>query len=181
MELFDLYNASREKTGRTLPRGELPPEGYYYLVVHVCIFNPRGQMLIQERQPFKKGWSGFWDVSMGGKAIAGDTSRSAAERETREELGLSLDLSGARPSVTLYLERSIDDFYVLTLPVSLDSLRPQPEEVRSLKWASKEEILRMIDDGIFIPYEKSFIEFLFFRKDHRDSHTKSDPTRRAHA
>ena len=34
----------------------------------------------------------------------------------------------------------------------------------------------MIDDGRFIPYEKSLIELLFFRRDHRGSHTRSDPT-----
>ena len=50
-------------------------------------------MLIQRRQPFKRGWSNLWDITVGGNAIAGDSSRSAAERETRAELGLSLDQS----------------------------------------------------------------------------------------
>ena len=34
----------------------------------------------------------------------------------------------------------------------------------------------MIGDGRFIPYEKSLIELLFFRRNHRSSHTRSDPT-----
>ena len=86
MELFDLYTAEREKTGRTMVRGEPVPEGFYRLVVHVCVFDPQGRMLIQQRQPFKKGWSNLWDISVGGSAVAGDTSRTAAERETREDL-----------------------------------------------------------------------------------------------
>ena len=32
----------------------------------------------------------------------------------------------------------------------------------------------MIDNGEFIPYEKSLIELLFFRKDHCSSLTRSD-------
>ena len=176
MEFFDLYTADREKTGQTMVRGDAVPEGFYRLVVHVCIFHPDGRMLIQQRQPFKKGWSNLWDVTVGGSAVSGDSSRSAAERETLEELGLSIDLSNVRPTLTIHWEHGFDDIYVLTLPVDIHSLHLQYEEVQQVRWAAKEEILQMIDDGRFIPYEKSLIELLFFRKDHRGSHTKSDPT-----
>lgn len=177
MELFDLYTADREKTGQTMVRGDAVPEGFYRLVVHVCIFHPDGRMLIQQRQPFKKGWSNLWDVTVGGSAVSGDSSRSAAERETLEELGLSIDLSQVRPTLTIHWEHGFDDFYVLTLPVDIPSLHLQYEEVQQARWAAMEEILQMIDDGRFIPYEKSLIELLFFRKDHRGSHTKKDPTK----
>ena len=94
MELFDLYTAEREKTGKTMVRGDRTPEGYYRLVVHVCIFDREGRMLIQQRQPFKQGWSNLWDISVGGSAVAGDSSRSAAERETLEELrGMGYELA----------------------------------------------------------------------------------------
>ncbi len=146
------------------------------MVVHVCIFDLHGRMLIQQRQPFKRGWSNLWDISVGGSAISGDSSRTAAERETREELGLNIDLSDVRPTATLYWEHGFDDYYVVTRPVELESLHLQYEEVQAVRWASKEEILHLIDGGQFIPYEKSLIEQLFFRKDHRSAHTRSDPT-----
>lgn len=176
MEIFDLYTADREKTEKKMVRGQPVPKGYYRLVVHVCIFDPEGRMLIQQRQPFKKGWSNLWDVSVGGSAVSGDSSRSAAERETREELGLDLDLSHVRPSVTIHWEHGFDDYYILTQQVDLASLHLQYEEVQAVRWADKEEIMRMIDDGRFLPYEKSLIELLFFRRNHRSSHTRSDPT-----
>ena len=176
MELFDLYTADREKTGRTMVRGEPTPAGLYRLVVHVCIFDPEGRMLIQQRQPFKRGWSNLWDITVGGSAVCGDSSRSAAERETLEELGLAVDLKEARPTLTVHFETGFDDIYVLTMDVDLSSLKLQYEEVQAVRWAAKDEILRMIDDGRFIPYEKSLIELLFFRRDHRGSHTRSDPT-----
>lgn len=176
MELFDLYTADRVKTDRTMVRGDPTPEGYYRLVVHVCIFNQKGQMLIQQRQPFKSGWSNLWDVTVGGSAVSGDTSRSAAERETLEELGLSVDLSDVRPTLTVHWENGFDDYYVLTREVDPASLRLQPEEVQQVRWADKDEILRMIDDRQFIPYEKSLIELLFFRRNHRSSHTVRDWT-----
>ena len=176
MEVFDLYTAEREKTDRKMIRGEPTPERLYRLVVHVCIFDAEGRMLIQQRQPFKHGWSNFWDVTVGGSAIAGDTSRSAAERETREELGLSLDLSDVRPSLTIHWENGFDDYYLLTREGDIRSLHLQTEEVQAVRWASKEEIFRMIDSGEFIPYEKSLIELIFFRRNHRSSHTRNDPT-----
>lgn len=176
MERFDLYTADREKTGKTMARGEPVPEGLYRLVVHICIFDAEGRMLIQQRQPFKTGWSNLWDVSVGGSAVAGDDSRSAAQRETREELGLDIDFANVRPSMSIHWENGFDDYYVLTLPVDLHSLRLQPEEVQAVKWATREEIHRMIDEGTFIPYEKSLIDLLFFRRNHRSSHTRKDLT-----
>lgn len=175
-EMLDLYTADREKAGRTICRGEPTPEGFYRLVVHVCIFSPDGRMLIQQRQPFKKGWSNLWDITVGGCAVAGDDSRSAAERETREELGLAIDLMDVRPTMTIYWEHGFDDYYVLTQQVDTDALKLQAEEVQAVRWATKEEILRMIDSGEFIPYEKSQIELLFYRRNHRSSHTRNDET-----
>ena len=176
MELFDLYTAEREKTGKTMVRGEPTPEGYYRLVVHICIFDGQGRMLIQQRQPFKRGWSGMWDISVGGAAVAGDSSRTAARRELKEELGLEADFTDARPVLTIHWENGFDDYYVLTMPVEPDTLKLQYEEVQAVRWAGMEEILRMIDEGSFIPYEKSLIGLLFSRRNHRGSHTRNDPT-----
>ncbi len=178
MELFDLYTRDRVKTGRTMVRGDKVPEGFYRLVVHVCIFDPEGRMLIQQRQPFKKGWSNMWDITVGGCAVAGDTSQDAAEREVREEIGLELDLQDERPTMTTTFEGGFDDYYVLTRDVDLSTLHLQYEEVQTVRWAEKEEILRMIDDGQFISYEKSLIELLFFFRNHSGTHTKGDPTRK---
>ena len=49
-------------------------------------------------------------ITVGGSAIAGDSSRSAAKRETREELGLSFDLSAVRPSLTIRWENGFDGY-----------------------------------------------------------------------
>lgn len=177
MERFDLYTEDRKKTGKTMIRGDAVPEGLYRMVVHVCVFEPEGRMLIQQRQPFKQGWSGMWDITVGGSAVAGDSSRSAAERETREELGLDIDLTDVRPSLTLYWEHGFDDYYLLTRKLDPESLQLQYEEVQAVRWATREEILAMIDDGRFIPYDKGLIELLFFQRNHRGAHTRRDTTR----
>ena len=172
MEIWDLYTEDRQPTGRTMIRGNEHPEGFYRLVVHVCIFNNRGQMLIQQRQPFKDGWPNMWDVSVGGSAVAGETSREAAEREVLEELGLNISLEGVRPAITISFKEGFDDNYVVVKDVNDEEIKLQEEEVQGYKWAYEEEILKMIEDGIFIPYHKGKIELLFFLRNHMGSHTR---------
>ena len=98
---------------------------------------------------------------MGGSAVAGEDSRQAAERETLEEIGLALDLSDARPKLTINFEDGFDDIYLIEREVNLSTLCLQEEEVQAVRWAYRGEILSMIDSGAFIPYAKSFIELLF--------------------
>ncbi|MCI8718641.1 MAG: NUDIX domain-containing protein [Lachnospiraceae bacterium] len=85
-ELWDLYDKNRIPTGKTHKRGEPMKEEDYHMVVHVCIFNSKNELLIQQRQPFKEGWPNMWDLTVGGSATSGDTSQSAAEREVFEEI-----------------------------------------------------------------------------------------------
>ena len=163
MERWDLYDSDRNLTGETMLRGNPIPPGRFHLVVHICVFNPAGQMLIQRRQPFKQGWSGMWDVTVGGSAVAGDNSRTAARRELKEEVGIDHDFSGAAADVSISFPDGFDDYFLLEMEPDPASLTLQYEEVAEVKWATKEEIFAMIDEGTFIPYHKAFLEFLFFR------------------
>ncbi len=172
MEIWDLYTKDRIKTEETMVRGEKITKGFYRLVVHVCIFNSRGEMLIQQRQPFKSSWSNMWDITVGGSAISGDTSQSAAEREVYEEIGYKLSLDGIRPALTINFEDGFDDMYLIKKDIEISDLYLQYEEVKAVKWASKEEILKLIDEEIFIPYHKSLIDLLFFMKDTKGTHTR---------
>lgn len=158
-EFWDVYTEERIRTGRLHRRGERMKEGDYHLVVHVCIFNSKNQLLIQQRQPFKKGWPNLWDLSVGGSAVAGDSSARAAEREVWEELGLKLDLSGKRPNFTMNFSDGFDDYYIVRQDVDIEKLRLQEEEVQRVRWVEREEALRMREAGIMIPYW--FLEQLF--------------------
>ena len=163
MEYFDIYDINRQKTDRKGVRGEKTPEGDMRLVVHICIFNKKGEMLIQHRQPFKKGWSGLWDVSVGGSAIAGDNSRQAAEREVKEELSLDLQITH-RPNFNINFDGGFDDFYLVDWDGDISALQLQYSEVESVKWAARQEILSMISDGSFVPYYPSLINLIFDMK-----------------
>ncbi|MDD2522584.1 MAG: NUDIX domain-containing protein [Anaerolineaceae bacterium] len=161
MEVFDLYDLNRIRTGETIERGQKPPAGRYHLVIHVCIFNQEDQMLIQKRSENKTGWAGLWDVSVGGAAQKGDSSQQAAHRELMEELSLDYDFSLVRPAVTVNFPNGFDDIYLIQLDLEPSRLRLQDNEVEEVKWASQEEIKAMIQNGEFIPYHLSLIDLLF--------------------
>ncbi len=158
-ELWDIYDEHRRLTGKIHRRG-LPMEpGQYRLAVHVCIFNSKNELLIQQRQTWKSAWPAMWDVTIAGSAMAGETSQEAAEREALEELGLKLDLSGIRPHFTMNFAQGFDDYYLIEQEVDIASLTLQEEEVRQVKWVSREELMEMYQEGKVIPYY--FLDSLF--------------------
>lgn len=161
MEKWNLYTIDRVITNRVITRGDDVPKDLYRLVVHVCIFNAKNQMLIQQRQSFKEGWPNMWDVTVGGSAMIGENSRQAAMREVAEELGLKIDLKNTPPVITKYFSEGFDDIYILEKEIDISKLTLQYEEVQAVKWVDIEEILDMIGLKKFIPYDESFIHFLF--------------------
>ncbi len=158
-ELWDIYTKERLKTGKLQKRGEKLSDDEYHLVIHVCIFNNKNQLLIQQRQPFKAGGQNMWDLSVGGSAIAGESSGQAAERELAEELGLKMDLSDVLPQFTTTFRNGFDDYYIIKNDVDLTHIKLQKEEVQAVRWADKEEVLKMQQEGTFIPYW--FLDKLF--------------------
>ena len=47
-EIWDLYDATGRKTGKTMIRGEDVPPGLYHQVVHIWPINQKGEFLIQQ-------------------------------------------------------------------------------------------------------------------------------------
>lgn len=173
METWDVYDKDRNLTGKQMNRGERFEQGAYHLVVHVCLFNKHGEMLIQQRQPDKDDWKNMWDVTVGGSAIAGENSQQAAEREVKEEIGYILDLQHTRPSITVNFEKGFDDYYLIEADLDIIDLSLPTEEVVQVKWASKDEIFHMISEGLFIPYQKSLIALLFDMRHQMDARNQN--------
>ena len=95
-EIWELYTQDRVKTNQKMMRSEKIPSHLYHLAVHICLFNDRDEMLIQQRFKKRKTWSGLWDMSAGDSALMNETSYMTAEREVYEELGIQLSLKDIR-------------------------------------------------------------------------------------
>ena len=161
MERFDVYDKDRNLKGYTYPRGSRLKEDEFRTVVHICIFNKQGEMLIQQRADCKKLWPNCWDITAGGNVTAGETSNECATRELYEELGLDVDFSNIRPHLTINFENGFDDYYFVVLEPKLETLTLQDDEVQDVKWATKQDVQELFDDNMFLPYVESFIISLF--------------------
>lgn len=161
IEYFDLVDEYRQPTGKFIERDEDSFEGGFRQVAHVCIFNSKGEMLIQKRSHQKKCWRDAWDVSAGGGVVAGETSRQGAQRELFEELGLKYNFDKLMPHLTMNFDTGFDDYYILNMDIDLSKLKLQETEVCEVMWANKEKVLDMIDNGQFVLYHKNFIALLF--------------------
>jgi isopentenyldiphosphate isomerase len=62
-------------------------------VVHLHVFNWKGQLFLQKRSSSKDLFPGFWDTAVGGHVGIGETPGESLMREAMEELGI--DASGS--------------------------------------------------------------------------------------
>lgn len=131
-------------------------------VVHVCLFDDSGRMLIQKRAACKEVWPNLWDVSVAGSVVAGESPREGAVRETREELGLHIDLGDRRPNFTLDYPEGFDHFFLVTgIKADVTALELAEREVSKARWATLAEVLDLHSAGKFAPVRRSALRFIF--------------------
>ena len=165
MELLDIYDLSGNRTGRTVERdqlfGHVSEDSDRLLLVHVCVFNSLGEMLIQRRQLTKDRYPGCWDVSAGGFALSGESSEDAIRRELFEELGIAADEVDIQLALREPFHLVFDDFYLCRAELDLSALHLQEQEVMAARWAGRDEVLTMLSTGEFVDYEPRLIRDMF--------------------
>lgn len=151
MELWDVYDENKNKIGKTVERGNNLIDGEYHLVVNAWIMNDNGEFLITQRAP-NKTYAYMWECT-GGSALMGESSLEAAMREVKEETGICVDGSTANliGSTKRYYTGCSDilDVWIFKSNFTIDEVRIQYEEVCDAKWATSDEIRKMIEDNKF--------------------------------
>lgn len=145
MELNDIYDRNRNRTGRLHRRGEPWHHGEYGLVVCVWVYDGNGKLLLTRRAP-EKSFGGTWENS-GGAAKAGETSRQAIVRELREETGISKSESDFEYLATTYDTNLFFDHYCVQASVPLEQIVLQPGETDAAKWVSFDTVHEIIASG----------------------------------
>lgn len=152
MEKRDLYNEYREATGETILKGQLVPEGRYYITVVIFIQNEEDKFLIQKRTKEKDGkWA-----TTGGHPVSGQTSKQGIITEIKEELGIDVKNEDIQLFETIKTEDDFIDLYYLRENINIENIRLQKQEVEMVKWANAKEIEQMIEKEEF---SKSHAEF----------------------
>ena len=159
MEIWDIYDENGDFTGKTMDRNsdEVRKEGVYHLAVDVWIVNSDNKMLIQRRSPQKSFRPNVWAMT-GGSVQHGERPIEALEREVREELQVELDTDNAKKIKRYKTDNIWLDVYFIRQNIDLGKVVLQEEEVSEVKYASFEEIEKLVQDNEFIDERWDFIK-----------------------
>lgn len=159
MELWDIYDADKKRTGRTMRRNDFRlKDGEYHLTVLGVVARRDGRFLITRRVETKAWAPGWWEVS-GGAAMAGEESLDAVRREVREETGLDVSDWDGGYLFTYHRENPGEgdnyfvDVYRFIGDFAEEELRLQRTETDGCRLATAEEIRELADQGIFLHYD----------------------------
>ena len=88
-EMFPIVDEEGNITGAAT-RGECHNGSrLLHPVVHLHVFNSKGELYLQKRPQWKDIQPGKWDTAVGGHLDLGESVEMALRREVREELGIT--------------------------------------------------------------------------------------------
>ena len=92
-DLLVLVNADDEEVGLLDKVSCHADNGILHRAISVFLFNPNGDILLQQRHASKALWGGYWSNACCSHPRQQETTLEAAKRRVFEELGLSVPLN----------------------------------------------------------------------------------------
>lgn len=124
-------------------------------VVHLHVFNSKGELYLQKRPEWKDIQPGKWDTAVGGHIDLGEHVEQALFREAGEELGIEGFTPEALPQYVFRSACECEMVYPYKTVYDKD-IRPSEETSGGRFW-SMDEIRESIGKGIFTPnFEQEF-------------------------
>lgn len=159
-EMFPLVDEEGNITGAA-SRGECHNGSkLLHPVVHLHVFNSRGELYLQRRPLWKDIQPGKWDTAVGGHVDLGESVEMALRREVREELGIT---DFTPETLTHYVfESATERELVFVHRTTYDGPIMPSEELDGGRFWSLDEIRQHLGGGLFTPNFESEIRRLGF-------------------
>jgi isopentenyldiphosphate isomerase len=154
-ELLPLVDGNGNITGAAT-RGECHNGSMMmHPVVHLHVFNSKGELYLQKRPEWKDIQPGKWDTAVGGHIDLGEHVEQALFREAGEELGIEGFTPEALPQYVFRSERECEMVYPYKTVYDKD-IRPSEETSGGRFW-NMDEIRESIGKDILTPnFEQEF-------------------------
>ena len=128
-------------------------------VVHLHVFNSRGEVYLQKRPAWKDIQPGKWDTSVGGHMDYGETPEQALAREVREELGITDFVPTFNGKYVFDSRRERELVYVYSTTYD-GPVNPSAEELDGGRFWTLDEIRAAIGQDCLTPnFESEFQRF----------------------
>jgi isopentenyldiphosphate isomerase len=125
-------------------------------VVHLHVFNSKGELYLQRRPEWKDIQPGKWDTAVGGHVDLGENVEQALRREVREELGIT-DFHAER--LMQYVFRSDRECELVFVHKTVyDGVIQPSKELDGGRFWSVDEIRENLGKGVFTPNFEGEIE-----------------------
>lgn len=115
-------------------------------ITGLWLTDPEGNILLAQRSFTKKLSPGLWGPAVAGTVEEGETYESNIKKEAEEEIGL-FEL---KPTIGPKVRRSTNhECFAQWFTVVVDHNYPfvkRDEEVEAIRWFTKEEILKLLDE-----------------------------------
>lgn len=128
-------------------------------VVHLHVFNSKGDLYLQKRPHWKDIQPDKWDTAIGGHIDLGENVEQALKREVREELGIS---DFQPESLGHYVFESLKERELVYVHKTIydGEVMPNTEELAGGRFWSKKEIEDNMGKDIFTPnFESEYKRF----------------------
>ncbi|MDH6357706.1 NUDIX domain-containing protein [Parabacteroides sp. PF5-9] len=158
-EWFPLVDAKGDTIGKSSRQECHNGSKLLHPVVHLHLFNEKGELYLQKRAMTKDIQPGKWDTAVGGHVDYGETIEEALYREAREELGL---ITFIPHLITKYVfESEIEKELVHTFyAIYNDVINPDPEELEGGRFWTFDEITANKGKNVFTPNFEQEFEFV---------------------
>lgn len=125
-------------------------------VVHLHVFNSKGEIYLQRRPDWKDIQPGKWDTAVGGHIDYGETPEEALQREVREELGITAFTPEFVDRYVFESQRERELVYVNRTTYD-GEIHPSAEELDGGRFWTIQEISEAIGTGVLTPnFESEF-------------------------
>jgi len=128
-------------------------------VIHLHVFNSKGELYLQKRPEWKDIQPGRWDAAVGGHVDLGESVAVALAREAREELGLvgfepismgHYVFESAREKELVYVHKTVFN----------GEIKPDATELSGGRFWTTDEIKQNIGHDVFTPnFESEYLKY----------------------
>jgi isopentenyldiphosphate isomerase len=164
---IDQVDARGRRLGRQVTRRRVFEVRANFRVVHILLFNDRGELLLQQISTARSRHPQYWGSSVAGYLSAGETYAQAARRKLRTELGIE-EVSLKFVGETSMLDDGCKKFIGVFSATYNGPLAPNPDDFASLWFMRRSEIARRIKGGV-LHFTPTFLHVFAYLQKHRAS------------